>query len=331
MSAARPTCREIEPDLIALATGEAEPGAARSVEDHVARCAPCRDELERYQAVEGLVADLRGAPMPGVDPTLARAELESRLADLRSRLVSFGIFPSPLGPILIARSEQGVAMVEYLESEEAAHSRLSRLAGAEAVRDPAAAEVLYGELLDYLGSRRTRFDWPLDLRWARSDFQRRVLEATARLPYGAVTSYGHIARNIGTPTATRAVAQALRWNPLPIVIPCHRVVGSSGDLTGYAGDKVGLKQQLLSLEGVPVAGPGARRIERRAMYHLDQNEREYCLPSCGSISVRPLSTLTLFGSREQAEAVGLIPCTTCRPDLHPLPRQALVRDQAFTP
>jgi len=314
-----PMCREIEPDLLAVATGEAAPARAEVVEAHVSRCAPCRDELRQYRAIEGLVADLRRAPLAAADPTLARAQLESRLADLKTRLVSFGVFSSPLGPILIARSEQGVSMVEYLPSETAARSRLARLAGANAVEDEAGTEGLFRDVLDYLGGRRTRFEWSLDLRWARSDFQRRVLDATSRLPYGAVTSYAHIARDIGVPTATRAVAQALRWNPVPIAIPCHRVIGSSGDLTGYAGSKVSLKQQLLALEGVPVAVGGAGRVERRAMYVRYLAEAEYCVPTCGVLATTPLSELTLFGSRERAEAIGLAPCTSCRPDLHPIP------------
>lgn len=317
MSRSYPSCRAIEPDLVALAGGEATPAAAQAVEEHTAQCPPCRDALRQYRAVEGLVADLRRAPPVEVDSALARSQLESRLADLRSRIVSFGMFASPLGPILIARSEQGVSMVEYLESEAAA-SRLLRLGGLDAVENPSEVESFHRDLLDYLAGRRTLLDWPLDLRWARSAFQRRVLEATGRLPYGAVTSYGHIARDIGAPSATRAVAQALRWNPVPIAIPCHRVIGGSGALTGYAGNKVGLKQRLLALEGVPVTGHRALQIERPAMYVQYQTGEEYCVPSCGDIRTMSMADLTLFGSRDRAEAAGLLPCSSCRPDLHPL-------------
>ena len=155
----------------------------------------------------------------------------------------------------------------------------------------------------------------------RSDFQRRVLEATAALPYGAVTSYAGIAARIGAPTSFRSVAQALRWNPLPIVIPCHRVIGSDGDLVGYAGKHVELKQRLLAVEGVNArpAGDHDFKVHREAMYTLMNGEVEYCLPTCGSLAERPLSELTLFGSRERAEAAGFGPCSSCRPDLHPLP------------
>ena len=318
MSRTHSSCRDIEAELVAVGTGEAPPATVQVVETHVAGCAACRDELGHYRALEGLVADVRRAPLPGADPALARAELESRLADLRRRLVTFGIFSSPLGPILIARSAEGVSMVEYLESRVAAASRLAHLVGLDAVEDEAETEGLYRDLLDYLDGRRTRLDWPLDLRLASSDFQRRVLQVTSRLPYGAVTSYAHIAREIGAPTAVRAVAQALRWNPVPIAIPCHRVIGSSGDLTGYAGNKVTLKQRLLTLEGVPIAARRALQVERRAMYVRYLAEGEYCLPTCGALESTPLAQLTLFGSRARAEAAGLAPCADCRPDLHPI-------------
>lgn len=319
MTTSIPTCREVEPDIIAMAAAEASPAAVRRVESHVAGCEECRSELGQYRVLEGMVSELRGVAAPGTGPTLARAELENRLADLRSRLVRFGVFDSSLGPILIGTTEQGVSVVEYLPSRASAGVKLAR-GGADAVEDRARTEGLYRELAEYLEGRRNRLDWPLDFRLARGDFQRRVLEATARLPYGAVASYAGIAREIGAPRASRAVAQALRRNPVPIAVPCHRVVGSDGDLVGYAGNLVGLKQRLLALEGIRTAG-GRKgyHIERDAVYYRHLDESEYCLPTCGSISTKPLGEFTLYASRTRAEAMGLAPCTSCRPDLHALP------------
>ncbi len=193
-----------------------------------------------------------------------------------------------------------------------------RLLGEDAVEDRAATEGLRAELVEYLEGRRARLDWPLDLRRMRSDFQRRVLEATAALPYGAVTSYAGIAARIGAPSAMRPVAQALRWNPLPIVIPCHRVIGGSGALTGYAGRRVELKQRLLAVEGVKtVEARNDFKVDREAMYTWSPG-REYCVPTLWLAPVASLSTLTLFGTRQRAEAAGFAPCTSCRPDLHPI-------------
>lgn len=314
------SCRAIEPDLVAVGAREAGAAAAARVAEHVRGCEPCRAELERYREVDEVVGAIRETPMAGEDATLARAELESRLADLRSRVVSFGVHASALGPILLARTELGVSLVRYLEGGGAPLGpQVRRAVGDDAVEDRAATDALAADLADYLAGRRSRLDWPLDLRSAGGEFQRRVLDATARLPYGGVTSYAGIAREIGAPQAVRPVAQALRRNPLPIVIPCHRVVGNTGALVGYAGSRVDLKQRLLAVEGVPTdETPRHRRVPRDRMYVRYLQDAEYCVPSCGSLSERPLADLTLFGSRQRAEAAGLGPCSSCRPDLHPI-------------
>jgi O-6-methylguanine DNA methyltransferase len=230
------------------------------------------------------------------------------------------VFDSPLGPILLAHSEQGVVLLEYLHGRrDLRGSRLSRLRGIEAVEDGGEAEALYRDFRAYVDGRAQHLEWPLDLRLARSPFQRRVLERTASIPYGAVVSYKRLARDLGQPEAVRAVAQALRWNPIPIAIPCHRVVGASGLLTGYAGGETGRKRQLLTTEGVPlVPAHDDFAVARGAMYLLAPGDSEYCLPSCASMDALQSGLLTYFGSRTRAEAVGLRPCTTCRPDLHPL-------------
>jgi O-6-methylguanine DNA methyltransferase len=313
----KPTvCVAIEPDLIAAATGEAAPPATERVQEHVAVCRACRDEFAHYRAIEGAVGTLRATLPPPDDAQVARERLLARLGDLRSRMVTYGVFPSPMGPILMGRTEHGVSIVEYLEREDTRASRKLRQAGLDTRHAATELEPFHRELLEFLAGRRTRLDWPLDMRLARSDFERAVLEATAAVPYGAVSSYTGIARDIGKPGSVRAVAQALRHNPVPIVVPCHRIVGLHGDLVGYAGHRTSLKEHLLTLEGVPT---DAVRIARAAMYHYDPNpDRQYCVPTCGDIVRRPLGQVRLFGRRELAEAAGLSPCLDCRPDLHPL-------------
>jgi O-6-methylguanine DNA methyltransferase len=321
MNAKRSPCAEIEPVLVAAATGEADPAQHARLQEHLQACAPCRTDFDRYRTIEDAVSAWRRAAPSVASATRAREELESLLADLRHRTLMYRIFPSPLGSLLIARSDQGVSLVEYLDNggHDLAHSRLGQL-GVEAFEDGADVEGLYRELMEYVEGRRTRLEWPLDLRLARSDFHRAVLKATARIPYGAVVSYAGLACEIGKPAAVRAVAQALRWNPLPIVVPCHRVVGTSGALTGYAGDKIGLKQRLLAVEGIHTVRRGHDlRIPRQEMYVLTPDGTEYCLPTCPWVAkVEHPHRLVFFGSRERAEAVGLGPCSDCRPDLHPL-------------
>ncbi len=313
-------CGRIAEELLAAAMGEAPPGAVERVQRHLETCGPCRREYQAYRAVDGAVAALREARLPEETLARTREQLDTRLADLRRRLLAYRIFPSPLGPILIAQSETGIALVEYLERGAGVRSsRLGREPGVEMVEGGGELETLQRDLLEYLHGRRRHLDWSLDLRLVRSDFHRRVLQATAALPYGAVISYAGIAQEIGRASAVRAVAQALRWNPLPIVIPCHRVIGSSGALTGYAGHKVDLKRRLLAMEGVPTTGHGGGLgIVSEAMYVLVPGDREYCLPTCPSLAGRRSVPLARFASRGHAEAAGLTPCTTCRPDLHPI-------------
>ena len=308
-----PQCVAIETDLVAAATGEAVPEAARRVQEHVERCGPCRQDFGRYRAIEGMVGGMRATVS---DDTHVRERLIARLGDLARRRLRYGVFPSPLGPLLIGRTEDGVSLVRYLGPEGDVPRSLARH-GLDAIEDRFAVERFYRELLEYLEGRRAHLEWPLDLGLARSEFHRGVLRATAAIPYGAVCSYAGIASEIGKPTASRAVAQALRRNPLPIVVPCHRVIGSSGALVGYAGEKVDLKRRLLAVEGV-MAGEGTR-IPRATMYVSMPRESFYCLPTCTSIpTADQLHRFLFFGSRERAEAAGLSPCEDCRPDLHPL-------------
>jgi len=320
MSRTRPDCADIEQDLIAAAVGEADPAARRRVEDHVARCTPCGGELRQYRAIDGALDTWREVPLPAAAVRRARKRLESELERLRHRLLTYRVFPSPLGNILIAVSDRGVSLLEYLgRARNVDRSRLAHL-DLEAQEDGADLERLYRELIEYLEGRRRRLEWPLDLRLARSEFHRAVLRITSGIPYGAVMSYAAVACALGRPAATRAVAQALRWNPVPIVVPCHRVIGTSGALTGYAGNRVNLKERLLATEGIRIErADRTLRVPREAMYVRTTDGGSYCLPSCAWLRrVRHANRLVLFGSREGAEAAGLRPCGDCRPDLHPL-------------
>ena len=109
------------------------------------------------------------------------------------------------------------------------------------------------QLEEYFAGERTEFELPLDLSGVATDFQRQVYEQLLTVEYGHVTSYGQLAQAVGGPELARAVGQAVGANPIPIVIPCHRVVGSGGRLTGFGGG-LPAKIALLRLEGVDVDG-----------------------------------------------------------------------------
>jgi len=157
---------------------------------------------------------------------------------------------SPVGPLYVAVSDRGVLALDFTGSEAEFVGRLAPRLRASLRRSADKAGEALEQLQAYLAGRRTAFDLPLDLRMTR-EFQRQVLMAALKIPRGSVATYGQIASRIGRPRAARAVGQALGHNPLPIIIPCHRVLASDGSLGGYSGrDGVRTKARLLELEGV---------------------------------------------------------------------------------
>jgi len=162
-------------------------------------------------------------------------------------LLRWDVIPSPLGPLYIATSAKGLCSVDFGVSEADFIGRLNPLARTE--RNPAALASIAEQLQAYFAGTRLRFDAPLDLDQL-TPFQTSVLQTARRIPPGSVWTYGRVARTLGKPQASRAVGQALGRNPVPIVIPCHRVIGSDGGLGGYSGGG-GLesKKFLLQLEG----------------------------------------------------------------------------------
>ena len=123
---------------------------------------------------------------------------------------------------------------------------LARLFGSKVLRAPKAVDETRRELSEYFEGDRTAFDVPVDVRF--DAFRLRVMDELARVPYGEVTTYGALAARAGNPRAARAVGTFMNRNPIPIVLPCHRVVGANGSLTGYGGG-LERKERLLQLEG----------------------------------------------------------------------------------
>jgi methylated-DNA-[protein]-cysteine S-methyltransferase len=161
--------------------------------------------------------------------------------------VGFDVFDSPVGQLLVAATPRGVCRISYDSEPEAQAESLARTYGVRVLRAPRAVDDVKRELDEYFDGKRVEFDLALDLTGS-ADFTRNVLGELARVPFGEVTTYGHLAARVGRPRAARAVGTVMNRNPIPIVLPCHRVVGSTGSLVGYAGG-LDRKEQLLRLEG----------------------------------------------------------------------------------
>jgi methylated-DNA-[protein]-cysteine S-methyltransferase len=185
----------------------------------------------------------------------ARADVDVRRAAQAAGLVdvAIGTTDSPVGELFLAVTDKGVACIAYDDQDRQRLERqLAQALSPRVVTSLPGTDLVRRQLGEYFDGSRQRFEVGLDDR-LMSPFVRKVLRETARVPYGEVSTYGTVAANIARPSAARAVGAALGSNPIPIVIPCHRIVGASGALTGYAGG-LRRKEFLLRLEGDPTLG-----------------------------------------------------------------------------
>jgi methylated-DNA-[protein]-cysteine S-methyltransferase len=165
-----------------------------------------------------------------------------------------------LGTVWAAASERGLTTVEFGVSRAAFESTVRHQLKRSIVDGPARAQEIADnavcQIEEYLLGKRRQFDIPIDWSILSSDFQRIALKAVMAIPCGAFRTYGEIAAQIGYPRAPRAVGRANATNPMPLVIPCHRVIGSDGKLHGYGGyGGLKTKQWLLDFEGAAVPAP----------------------------------------------------------------------------
>jgi len=194
------------------------------------------DDLERRLARAG------ARLMPEL-PDLPAAAAAAGMLDL-----AYTTTDSPLGTLLLASTDHGLVRIAYLDfadRDEVLQSLADRVSP-RMLEAPRRLDESRRELADYFDGRRREFDLPLDRR-LMSDFTQRVLSATATIPYGSVSTYGAVAREAGSPRGSRAAGNALGSNPMPIVIPCHRVLHAGGGIGGYTGG-LERKRTLLELE-----------------------------------------------------------------------------------
>jgi len=153
---------------------------------------------------------------------------------------------SPLGALLLAATGTGLRAIHFHGRKPAPDKDQVWIESEDALRP-------YRNQLDeyFLGNRR-EFTCPLDL--SGTEFQKRCWDALRKIPYGKTCSYADLAKDVGSPRAFRAVGQANHNNPVPIIVPCHRVIGSNGALTGYGGG-LSIKEKLLELEGISTHKP----------------------------------------------------------------------------
>jgi methylated-DNA-[protein]-cysteine S-methyltransferase len=198
------------------------------------------DDLERR---------LGAAPDSALDLDAFRSRLGRRAAEEGLLDVAYGTYDSPLGPLTVVVTPRGLARLSYPgEGIEAQLDELADRISPRILEAPEQTDEVRRQLDAYFARDRTSFEVAIDWRLVRG-FAGNVLRATARIPFGSVSSYREVAAEAGSPNAYRAAGNALGTNPIPIVVPCHRVLHAGGGLGGYTGG-LERKRYLLQLEGV---------------------------------------------------------------------------------
>jgi O-6-methylguanine DNA methyltransferase len=219
----------------------------------------------------------------------------------------YTVATSALGDVYVAWSAAGVSALRLAGDEHAFEAwyfgRFARRV-VPAVEDDAVAAAARAKL----GGEDA--DVPVDLHGC-SPFEQRVLRKAAEIHRGSARPYGWLAREIGTPDAMRAVGNALGRNPVPLLIPCHRIIRTDCSVGGYAFGSAA-KRALLEAEGLDLAA--IENVTRRGYRYVANDDGTFCLPTCGDVATR-IDTPGYAGLRsaEEACAQGLVPCAQCRP------------------
>lgn len=186
-----------------------------------------------------------------LDDLSRRAAVEFAGRARRAGLVDVGYttMDTPVGRLLVATTRNGLVRLAFPEEpEDDVLEELAATLSPRVIASPNMTDGVRRQLDAYFEGRRRSFAVPIDWAFVPQGFFRRVLEATARIPFGSVSTYGTVARQAGSPRAARAAGNALHENPVPIVVPCHRVVPASGGIGQYGGEEW-RKAWLLRLEG----------------------------------------------------------------------------------
>ncbi len=235
--------------VMALYLGNLTAEEAQRLRQHVAECTNCGRDFALYHEVlaglETLVNEMGGQQRA----PLLRAAIKQKM---RQRQIYYDLVHHPLaGPMWIASTAAGVCLAAFSEATpfEIEETLKARQPDAWITRDKNTTAAIVTELRDYFHRRLTSFTTPIDWRFVPGGFTGQVLKLVSKIPYGHVYTYGDVAARLGNPRAVRAVGQALGANPIPLFIPCHRVVASGGKLGGFSAGTT-IKRRLLELEGV---------------------------------------------------------------------------------
>lgn len=255
-----------------------------------------------------------GFKVEGLEELLrqARRRVDSALKRVRRPEAAVSVIKSPLGDLLVAMTARGIVLNHYLVDDRdlAATLEKARLQ-LDLIEDPRTIQAVGVEIRRYLAGEGTALRRNIDLSLAGTAFQQRILRKLQEIPRGAVVSYQALGAAAGAPKGARAVGNAMHNNPVPIYVPCHRVIASDGGLGGYGGG-AGRKLQLLRSEGFAL-GERDRRLPDGVVWG-HTGTKIYCRANCRTAARVDRSRLLFFADSTVARRAGLRPCKICLAD-----------------
>ena len=284
------TCDQFVRRLDRLLTGDVRVTTVRAMRRHAAGCDACGLEWGRVHGLRAVLATAADDKPETTAVPRARAVLRAAFDRAGHPALRFGRFQTPIGILFVGATDKGICDVTFGQLSERRYRARLLLQSPEVWRDDAGLTTVSEELRAYFAGELTRFSLSVDLRQV-TPFTARVLRETRKLRFGQVTSYGALAARIGSPGAGRAVGGALGRNPVPIIIPCHRVIAQGGRLGGFTGG-LPTKRILLGLEGHRLTEPSPKHRPKNIILvggegpasHRDAPERSRVRPAQGATS-----------------------------------------------
>jgi methylated-DNA-[protein]-cysteine S-methyltransferase len=241
----------------------------------------------------------------------ARRGFDRALARIRRPQAALGVVKSPLGDLLVAATSRGVVLNHYLRDAADLAAAIAQLRlHFDLVDDRGTAEEIGDEVRRYVAGDAGALRHAVDLSLAQSAFHKKVLAKLLAVPRGAVISYQALGAAAGSPSAARAVGNAMHNNPVPVYVPCHRVIASDGGIGGYGGG-LPRKLQLLRAEGFALDAT-APKIPAGAVWG-HRGTRIYCRRDCRTAARTDRTRLMFFAGPEPARQAGMRPCKLCHP------------------
>ena len=235
-----------------------------------------------------------------------------RFERIRRPLARIGVVKSPIGRLLVALGEHGLLLIHFLDTyqpNETAAAIATLRRESDPIEDNAAVRGIGDEIGGLLDGDKNALTTPVDLSLIASPFRRRVLDRLRRVPAGAVISYQGLAAAAGTPAGSRAVGNTMATNPIPVYVPCHRVIRSDGSIGNYGGG-VAAKMRLLRAEGFAI-GTDYRFESGVVLGH--RGTHIFCNPECRAATRADPAGMMIFAGAAVAIQAGMRACKLCRP------------------